>query len=243
MIEQLLSSNVYQALINASSPSAVNPYVTTSALSAGYVPYTGATANLNLGLFSVTAATAQVGAGVNSGEALEVFQGLSSVKIGSLVGTPTQSAIYMNTSSPSVNNYVLRRGGSNDTYLNGGSGGVNLTINSALVASFLSTSINFAPVNAGAGTAIVPFTFTTPLRATQTASTELPIINVTVNTTIWSAGALTTQRFTYLKTQTLDFTSASTATNVYGLYVEAATAGTMAWRRRRQECGSPNAGQ
>ncbi|HOK59952.1 MAG TPA: hypothetical protein PK432_03135, partial [Candidatus Dojkabacteria bacterium] len=104
MIDQLLSSNVYQALVNASSPSAINPYITASVITSGYVPYIGATSNLNLGTFSLTAGLGQFGAGTNSGRQVEIFQDSANVKIGSLVGTPTSSAIYLNQTTPSLTN-------------------------------------------------------------------------------------------------------------------------------------------
>ena len=117
MIDQLLSSNVYQALVNASSPSAINPYITASVITSGYVPYIGATSNLNLGTFSLTAGLGQFGAGTNSGRQVEIFQDSANVKIGSLVGTPTSSAIYLNQTTPSATNYTIASDGSN-TYIN-----------------------------------------------------------------------------------------------------------------------------
>jgi hypothetical protein len=61
-----------------------------------------------------------------------------------------------------------------------------------------------------------------------TASTESPSVLVNSKTQTWNTGNITTQRDWYLKTQTYAFNGASTITNSYGLYVEAATAGTNA---------------
>lgn len=72
------------------------------------------------------------------------------------------------------------------------------------------------------------FQFTPASTTGQTASTEIPVLKVNASTTTIAQGALTTQRFTYLPSQTLAFAAASTATNVFGLFVEAATAGTNA---------------
>ncbi|HPP18509.1 MAG TPA: hypothetical protein PLT51_00815, partial [Candidatus Dojkabacteria bacterium] len=118
MIDQLLSSNVYQALVNASSPSAINPYITASVITSGYVPYIGATSNLNLGTFSLTAGLGQFGAGTNSGRQVEIFQDSANVKIGSLVGSTSNSAFYFNQASPSASNYNIY-GNATTTQING----------------------------------------------------------------------------------------------------------------------------
>ena len=66
-IRQLLPTNVRAALLAGSAPSSINPYVTASALSSfGFVPYTGATANVDLGAFSLTSPTIY-GSGLASG--------------------------------------------------------------------------------------------------------------------------------------------------------------------------------
>ena len=85
----------------------------------------------------------------------------------------------------------------------------------------------FSPINATAG-AITSFTFTTPANTSQTASTEISNFKVNGASKTWAAGAITTQRWNYFKANTAAFASASTITNSYGLYVEAATAGTNA---------------
>jgi hypothetical protein len=66
-IRQLLPTNVRAALLAGSAPSSINPYVTASALSSfGFVPYTGATADVDLGAFSLTSPTIY-GSGLASG--------------------------------------------------------------------------------------------------------------------------------------------------------------------------------
>ena len=85
----------------------------------------------------------------------------------------------------------------------------------------------FSPINATAG-AITSFTFTTPANTSQTASTEISNFKVNGASKTWAAGAITTQRWNYFTANTAAFASASTITNSYGLYVEAATAGTNA---------------
>lgn len=62
----------------------------------------------------------------------------------------------------------------------------------------------------------------------QTASTERNSLKYTSASTQWATGGITTQREVYITSPTYSFVGASTITNSYGLYVEAATAGTNA---------------
>ena len=227
MIDQLLSSNVYQALVNASSPSAINPYITASVITSGYVPYIGATSNLNLGTFSLTAGLGQFGAGTNSGRQVEIFQDSANVKIGSLVGTPTASAIYLNQASPSATNYVLMDDGSS-VYLNG------RTSNSIYISSAATNIVRFGPnfqihtptsVTSGSTTT---FTWTKPNNTGQTASTNIPGFLFTTGSRQWATGAITTQEEVRITSPTYSFASASTITNAYTLFVNSPTAGTNA---------------
>jgi hypothetical protein len=103
------------------------------------------------------------------------------------------------------------------------------------LASALSNNILFATDNGVARFRYNPsqgspslFSFSPASTTGNVASTEINIFRVNTATTTLSTGALATQRFTYLPSQTLAFAGASTATNVYGLFVEAATAGTNA---------------
>ena len=72
------------------------------------------------------------------------------------------------------------------------------------------------------------FTFSHGNNTGQTASTEISGYLYNSYSRQWATGAITTQREHYLKTVTYSFVGASTITNAYGLYVEAATAGTNA---------------
>lgn len=194
MIDQLLSSNVYQALVNASSPSAINPYITASVITSGYVPYIGATSNLNLGTFSLTAGlitTPLIIGGTGANQVL-TFQNTTGA-------TTSAGGAYL--------------------FKAGNLGSDLITINQG---NFI-----FSPINATAG-AITSFTFTTPANTSQTASTEISNFKVNGASKTWAAGAITTQRWNYFTANTAAFASASTITNSYGLFVEAATAGTNA---------------
>jgi len=64
--------------------------------------------------------------------------------------------------------------------------------------------------------------------ANQTASTEIPVVKINSTSTSLATGSLTMQRFFYIPTQTLGFSTASTATDVFGAYFESATIGTNA---------------
>jgi hypothetical protein len=72
------------------------------------------------------------------------------------------------------------------------------------------------------------FSFSPASTAGNVSGTEINIFRVNAATTTLIAGTLATQRFTYLPSQTLAFAGASTATNVYNLFVEAPIQGTNA---------------
>ena len=222
MIDQLLSSNVYQALVNASSPSAINPYITASVITSGYVPYIGATSNLNLGTFSLTAGLGQFGAGTNSGRQVEIFQDSANVKIGSLVGSTNYCAIYFNQTSPSVSNYGLI-GTTNETYINT----ADISIGSSIGIRSSNSTLFLARGTASSG-AVTPFTYTVPTNTGQTASTNIPGFLFTTGSRQWATGAITTQEEVRITSPTYSFVGASTITNAYTLFVNSPTAGTNA---------------
>lgn len=62
----------------------------------------------------------------------------------------------------------------------------------------------------------------------MTASAEFPNIVVNTVTQQWNTGALTTQRNVWIKSPTLGFVAASTATDAYNLYLDAPLPGTNA---------------
>lgn len=142
-----------------------------------------------------------------------------------LVGTPTSSALYLNQATPSATNYALK-GTNNQTALNAVQ---DVLIKVADATKFnidtVSTVFNQTTTNSGA---ITPFSWTMGNNTNQTASTEITNYKFNGSTKTWLAGAITTQRWNYFTANTAAFASASTITNSYGLYVEAATAGTNA---------------
>ena len=72
------------------------------------------------------------------------------------------------------------------------------------------------------------FLITLPSMSTVTTTANSPSFRVTGANKQWATGAVPLQYFTHLTANTVSAVGASTFTNVYGLYVEAATAGTNA---------------
>ena len=72
------------------------------------------------------------------------------------------------------------------------------------------------------------FNFINPSVTGQTASTNIPNFRVDGATKQWASGTLTTQYFNYFTSNTVAFTTASTATDVYNVFCESPTAGTSA---------------
>jgi hypothetical protein len=76
--------------------------------------------------------------------------------------------------------------------------------------------------------ALISFDFTAPTNTNQTLSTNIPNFKITGSNKQWATGTVANQYWNYFTANTAAFVGASTMTNSYGLYVEAATAGTNA---------------
>lgn len=271
MIDQLLSSNVYQALVNASSPSAINPYITASVITSGYVPYIGATSNLNLGTFSLTAGLittpsviggtangsfitykSTTGAGTSSNLAHSFIGGTNGgttlfnlyndgqvITGGGTIRNPTtfgnfriaqstslidmgfiaanQAAIWIQKTTPSSTNYTITADASTtifngvDSLIFSTSGTERFRVNRAQTSGSLST-----------------FTWSSASNTGQTASTNIPGFLFTTGSRQWNTGAITTQEEIRITSPTYSFVGASTITNAYTLFVNSPTAGTNA---------------
>lgn len=85
----------------------------------------------------------------------------------------------------------------------------------------------FSPYDTS-GSSTTCFTFTNSFNTNQTASTNIPNFKVTGSTKQWATGALATQYFNYFSANTVSFVGPSTASKVYGLYVEKSVVGTLA---------------
>jgi len=175
-------------------------YITSSALT-GLVPYTGATADVDLGTHSLTASDLIIdhasGSGVaasitkgGNGEALTVVKSSGSGNVASITGGNT----FISTlTTPTIN---------------GDSG--NLAFNNAVQTSG----------------AITAFTFTKPNNTTQTASTQINGFVVNGGTRQWNTGNISTQSENVWGATTYSFVGASTITNAYGNVFNAPIAGT-----------------
>lgn len=166
----------------------------------------------------VEAATAGANATITNNFALGLTAGTATLKFGHVTGDTTAAAIYLNQSTPTNTNYSIYAT-SSTTALNGASTGVALWVGGSerILAYGLRTSGSASNFN-----------FTTSNNTGMTASTEIPGYLYNSYSRQWATGAITTQREKYYKTVTYSFVGASTITNAYGLYVEAATAGTNA---------------
>ena len=76
--------------------------------------------------------------------------------------------------------------------------------------------------------AVTQFTFTNVANTNQTATTNIPNFRISGANKQWATGTVANQYWNYLTANTAAFVGASTMTNSYGLFVEAATAGTNA---------------
>jgi hypothetical protein len=157
---------------------------------------------------------------------VRIGQDTAWLDIGSLVGSTSNGAIFFNQNTPSISNSALY-GNTTGTVLNAtGTVSMSLSITPIItVSSVGTTTIN--PVSSSSG-AVTGLTFTAAANTNQTLGTNIPNFRVNGANKQWATGALATQYFNYFTANTVSFVGASTATNVYGLYVEAATAGTNA---------------
>jgi hypothetical protein len=156
---------------------------------------------------------------------VRIGQDASWLDIGSVNGIPSFAGIYANV-TPGGSNYILAGDGSGNGYLNGGSacymavGG-----NAKITHSTVSTTFTQG-VNGGGG--VTAYFFNVPSNLTQTTTANIPNFRITGANKQWATGTVANQYWNYLTSNTASFVGASTMTNSYGLFVEAATAGTNA---------------
>jgi len=221
---------------------ATNPdgYITSSALTS-YVPYTGATANVDLGTRTLTTPTINGVSGLlrfgstdrvsvgnyatpSAQRIFTVGQDTAFISMGSLVGSTSFSALYMNnTATPSGANYTIR-GGSSDTILNCPSqmylsraGNVFMSYEFGMRTTWNMLSNPFG---------YVPFNITKNAVTGGTASTALAGWSYLGGSTQWATGNITTQSENVWGATTYSFVGASTITNAYGNVFNAPVAGT-----------------
>ena len=150
---------------------------------------------------------------------LGIFCGTGSIKMGNSVGSTSNSAIYLNQATPSANNYTLT-GTTTYTALNTAFNGI------VYISENNNPRLTISGLNNSSTT--TAFTFTTPANTNQTTTANIPNFRITGANKQWATGTVANQYWNYLTANTASFVGASTMTNSYGLFVEAATAGTNA---------------
>jgi hypothetical protein len=195
---------------------------TLSSVSSGLVPYTGATANLDLGAYKLSSTGAAITITtpnnfVISGSGGEGFKMNSADYKAQLYGGGGINYPVLTCNSMTTYGVSFAFSGYR----------VGIVANNSMVAGFNNSEATFTPLVATSG-AITSFNITPSANTGQTASTNIPSFKITGNTKTWATGAITNQYFSYLSSNTIAFAGASTVTNSYGLYVESAIAGTNA---------------
>lgn len=208
-------------------------YITSSALSS-YVPYTGATANLNLGTFTLTTPTINGVSGLLSfgstdrvsvgnyatPSAQRIFtvgQDTGWMTIGSCTDLTSQIGIFFGATSFNFGGASLR-GANGATVLNCPSGNGVIQIQTGGTSRFILNGV----ANSGATEG---FTLTKANNTGQTASTSIAGWNYNGGSRQWATGAITTQSENVWGATTYSFVGASTITNAYGNVFNAPIAG------------------
>jgi hypothetical protein len=214
-----------------------NTYLTTTSAASTYVPYTGATANLNLGTRTLTTPTINGVSGLlsfgstdrvsvgnyatpSAQRILTVGQDTAYISLGSLVGATSNAAMYINQATPTVSNYVFR------------SDGTTVFFNSPAASAsiiFQNGGNIFLRAYGNQNTASVhSFNWTKPTYVNGTAGTSISGWFYSGTTRSWLTGNITTQSENVWGATTYSFVGASTITNAYGNVFNAPIAGTNA---------------
>ena len=200
-------------------------------LTANTAAFVGASTMTNsYGLF-VEAATAGTNATITNNfslgtnGAVKFDDGTSKMIWRAVPSVATWSGIFLNV-TPSTTNYTVLGDGSGLTALNG-TASSRLQVGASDVVRANFASIQNTP-NDGGTSSTTLYSINPTTQTGGTGSTEISTFSIGSYTRTWGIGAITTQRWAWLKTPTVAFGSAYTVTNSYGLYVEAATAGANA---------------
>jgi hypothetical protein len=177
-------------------------YITSSALTS-YVPYTGATADVDLGSHSLTASDLIIDHASGSGVAASITKG----------GSGEALTVVKSSGSGNVASFT----------------GGNTFISTLTTPTINGVSGNLAFANAvQTSGAVTAFTFTKPNNTTQTASTQINGFVVNGGTRQWNTGNIATQSENVWGATTYSFVGTSTITNAYGNVFNAPVAGTNA---------------
>jgi len=200
-------------------------------IAGGQTIYGGTAASEILTISSTTNATKgtiQIGTTdlVNIGDAvttnqriLRVGQDTAYVDIGSLVGTGTVAALYMNKATPSATNYTLHVTSGDTVALNGAF--LTFKTSNTNKLTIDANTFVFTPGSAS-NLALKAFSFTLGANVNQTASTEVSGVYFDLRSRQWVTGAITTQREFLLLAPTYSFVAASTITSAATFAVSAA---------------------
>jgi hypothetical protein len=171
-----------------------------------------------------------VGTNTRIGGALGIFQ--TSINGGTVTlgsASSNSGSIWFNQSTPTASSYNLY-GTSGTTFINGPgtNGSVHIRSNDVVTLLITGNQNTWTPAARSDTHTAATWQFTMAANSGNAATQNVPNVKFSGNTATWATGALATQYFNYFSANTVAFVGASTATNVYGLYVEAATAGTNA---------------
>jgi len=156
---------------------------------------------------------------------VRIGQDTSYVDIGSYTLDTTRPALYLNN-TPSAINFALSSSSNGLTTYFNGQNNLNFSISTIDKLQIGTSLVNFS---AGSATSnIINYSFAIPSNTNQTVSNNSPSFKITGNNKTFQTGALSTQYFNYITTNTISFVGASTATDVYNLFVESPTVGTNA---------------
>lgn len=158
---------------------------------------------------------------------VRIGQGTAWMDLGNMPVSTSNPAIWFNTTTPSDSNYTLALVGSEVTLNTPNGGGIRLRHNNTSAGLINWNSWNPTPIAVTFG-AYIPFEITIPTNTAQTLGTNIPNFKVTGSNKQWATGTVPLQYFNHLTANTVSAVGASTFTNVYGLFVEASTAGTNA---------------
>lgn len=182
------------------------------------VPGSGGTITGNLAITG----TLDVDGNVNIGEAsstnqrrLRIGQGTATIDIGTLFGSSSIPAIYMNTATPDASNYTLTKVGGG-TILNDSSGTNTLSL---FVGGTGGMQINGVKSSGVANN----FLFNSPATTGATASTEITGFKVNGANRTWLTGNFATQRENRWIGPTWTTVGASTITNGFNSYSDVPT--------------------
>jgi len=157
----------------------------------------------------------------------QVSQESSFMSFGSLIGSSGTTAIYFNQTTPTSLNYTINSTSALTRY------NATTLMDFRIVDTnkYRITSVNHewnTSPQTSSGLRTIDYSFTPASHTSQSASTNTPNFRVLGNTRGWLGGNITNQYWNYFQRNNALFTTASTITNSYGLYVEAASASTNA---------------